>query len=161
MFEKVVVIDGKDHLFGRLASIIAKQILSGQRVVCVRCEEINISGSFYRNKLKFLDRLNKSTNTNPAHGPFHMRGPARIFYRTIRGMIPHKSHRGKLAMERLKCFDGIPLLRAGPYLARDWLEVPGRRCPPRVEEEGGICCLLRHQEGGPREDRCDRCGRAG
>ena len=77
MFEKVVVIDCKAHLFGRLASIIAKELLAGQRVVCVRCEEINISGSFYRNKLKFLDRLRKSTNTNPADGPYKMRAPSR------------------------------------------------------------------------------------
>jgi len=108
MFEKVVVIDCKNHLLGRLASIIAKELLCGQRVVCVRCEDINISGSFYRNKLKFLDKLRKRTNTNPAHGPFHFRAPARIFYRCIRGMIPHKTHRGKCAMERLKCFEGIP-----------------------------------------------------
>ena len=108
MFEKVVIIDCKGHLLGRLASIIAKELLSGQRVVCVRCEDINISGSFYRNKLKFLDKLRKRTNTNPAHGPFHFRAPARIFYRCIRGMVPHKTHRGKCAMERLKCFEGIP-----------------------------------------------------
>jgi len=92
----------------RLASIVAKELLSGQRVVCVRCEDINISGSFYRNKLKFLDKLRKRTNTNPAHGPYHFRAPSRIFYRVIRGMIPHKTHRGKCALERLKCFDGVP-----------------------------------------------------
>jgi len=48
----VVVIDGKGHLLGRLASIVAKQALTGQRVVVVRCEELNISGSFFRNKRK-------------------------------------------------------------------------------------------------------------
>merc|ERR1712194_526272 len=31
-----------------------------------------------------------------------------IFHRVIRGMIPHKTHRGKCAMECLKCFEGIP-----------------------------------------------------
>ena len=108
MFEKEIVIDCKNHLLGRLASIVAKELLCGQRVVCVRCEEINISGSFYRNKLKFLDKLRKRTNTNPAHGPFHFRAPSRIFFRVIRGMIPHKTHRGKCAMERLKCFEGVP-----------------------------------------------------
>jgi len=30
-----------------------QQILSGQKVTVVRCEEINISGSFFRNKLKY------------------------------------------------------------------------------------------------------------
>merc|ERR1712087_181612 len=107
-FSKVVVIDCKNHLLGRLASIIAKELLSGQKVVCVRCEDINISGSFYRNKLKFLDKLRKRTNTNPAHGPYHFRAPSRVFHRVIRGMIPHKTYRGKCAMERLKCFEGIP-----------------------------------------------------
>jgi ribosomal protein L13 len=42
---EVVVIDGKGHLLGRLASLIAKQILQGQKVVVVRSELIVISGS--------------------------------------------------------------------------------------------------------------------
>jgi len=45
MFEKVVVIDSRGHLLGRLASIVAKELLCGQKVVCVRTEETNISGS--------------------------------------------------------------------------------------------------------------------
>ncbi len=47
---QVVVVDGKGHLAGRLASIVAKQLLSGQKVVVVRCEDVNISGSLFRNK---------------------------------------------------------------------------------------------------------------
>lgn len=35
-FEKVIVVDGRGHLIGRLASVIAKQLLNGQRVVVVR-----------------------------------------------------------------------------------------------------------------------------
>ena len=45
MFEKQIVIDGKGHLFGRLASVIAKELLSGQKIVVVRCEQIVITGS--------------------------------------------------------------------------------------------------------------------
>ena len=45
-----VVIDGKGHLLGRLASIVAKQLLSGQKIVIVRCEALNISGEFFRAK---------------------------------------------------------------------------------------------------------------
>lgn len=47
-----IVIDGKGHLLGRLASIISKQVLNGQKIVVVRCEEVNISGSFFRNKVR-------------------------------------------------------------------------------------------------------------
>lgn len=45
MFEKVVVVDCRAHMMGRLASVVAKELLNGQRVVLVRCEAINISGS--------------------------------------------------------------------------------------------------------------------
>ena len=50
MFQKVVIVDGRGHLLGRLASILAKELLNGQKVVVVRTEEINISGSLFRNK---------------------------------------------------------------------------------------------------------------
>ena len=70
---KAVVIDGRAHMFGRLASIVAKLILNGQKVVIVRCEEINISGNFYRNKLKYLDFLRKRCNVKPSRGAFHFR----------------------------------------------------------------------------------------
>ncbi|KXG45227.1 Ribosomal protein L13, eukaryotic/archaeal [Penicillium griseofulvum] len=49
-FESVVVIDGKGHLLGRLASTVAKQLLNGQKIVVVRCEALNISGEFFRAK---------------------------------------------------------------------------------------------------------------
>lgn len=45
MFEKEVVIDGKGHLLGRLASYVAKEIQRGQNIVVVRTEAINQSGS--------------------------------------------------------------------------------------------------------------------
>lgn len=45
-----IVIDGKGHLLGRLASTVAKQLLEGQKIVVVRCEALNISGEFFRAK---------------------------------------------------------------------------------------------------------------
>jgi hypothetical protein len=54
VFEKVQVVDTRGHLLGRLASLLAKELLLGQHVVCVRCEEINISGTFMRNKREHL-----------------------------------------------------------------------------------------------------------
>ena len=40
-----VIVDGKGHLLGRLASIVAKQLLIGKKIVVVRTEAILISGS--------------------------------------------------------------------------------------------------------------------
>lgn len=45
MFEAPVVVDGRGHLLGRLASVVAKELLCGQKVVVVRAEQIIISGS--------------------------------------------------------------------------------------------------------------------
>ncbi|KAJ7925871.1 ribosomal protein L13 domain-containing protein [Mycena leptocephala] len=92
-----IVIDGKGHLLGRLASIISKQVLSGQKIVVVRCEEINISGSFFRNKLRYHNFLHKRHIVNPKKsGPFHHRAPSKILAR------------GAAALERLKLFEGVP-----------------------------------------------------
>lgn len=107
-FEREVVIDAKGHLLGRLASTVAKQLLNGQKIVVVRCEDINISGEFFRNKLKYLAYLRKACRYHPTRGPFHFRAPSRILYKAIRGQIPHKTARGMAALERLKVFEGIP-----------------------------------------------------
>ncbi|KAI6647939.1 60S ribosomal protein L13a [Oopsacas minuta] len=119
-FEKQVLIDAKGHLLGRLASVIAKSILSGQRIVVVRCEDINQSGSFYRNKLKYLSYLRKRMNTNPSRGPYHFRAPSRILYKTVRGMVPHKTKRGMIALNRLRVFEGVP----PPYDKQKKMVVP-------------------------------------
>ncbi|KAI9229777.1 MAG: 60S ribosomal protein L16 [Piptocephalis tieghemiana] len=119
-FEKVVVIDGKGHLMGRLASTIAKQVLNGQRVVVVRCEEINISGTFFRNKIRYQNYLHKRCLVRPSHGPIHFRAPSRMLHRVVRGMIPHKTARGKAALDRLKLFEGIP----APYDQMKRMVVP-------------------------------------
>lgn len=103
-----VVIDGKGHLLGRLASICAKQLLAGKKIVVVRCEEIVISGSLQRNKVKYAQFIQKRMNTNPKKGPFHYRSPARMLWRTLRGMLPHKTARGQLALHRLATYEGIP-----------------------------------------------------
>ena len=109
MNSKVVVIDAKGHLIGRLASYVAKQIQLGQKIVIVRCESVLISGKHYRNKLNFMEFLRKRTNTNPKKGPIHQKAPSRIMWRTIRGMVPHTTPKGAAAMGRVKCFDGVPL----------------------------------------------------
>jgi len=120
-FDSVVVIDGKGHLLGRLASTVAKQLLNGQKIVVVRCEALNISGEFFRAKLKYHAYLRKMTRFNPTRGgPFHFRAPSRIFYKAVRGMIPHKTARGAAALERLKVFEGVP----PPYDKKKRVVVP-------------------------------------
>lgn len=109
MSPRVIIVDAKGHLLGRLASYVAKQLQLGQKVVIVRCETTLMSGHHFRNKLKYLDFLRKRMSTNPKKGPLHYRAPSRIVWRVIRGMLPHMTPKGAAALGRLKCFDGVPL----------------------------------------------------
>jgi len=137
MFEKRVVVDCRGHLLGRLASKIAKELLMGQRVVAVRTEELLISGSFIRNKLKFLQFLKIHVNTNPSRGPFHNRAPSKILWRAVRGMLPHKTKRGQAALDRLKVFEGVP----PPYDKIKRMVVPDALKVTRLRP-GRKTCLL-------------------
>ncbi len=74
----------------------------------VRAEGINITGSLFRNKVKFSEFLRKRLLTNPRRTFVHYRAPARIFWRAVRGMLPHKSPKGAVALGRLKIFEGVP-----------------------------------------------------
>jgi large subunit ribosomal protein L13Ae len=129
MFEKRIVIDCRDHLLGRVASTIAKELLNGQQVVAVRCEELVVSGSLVRNRVKYQYFLRKRHNINPKKGPYHYRSPSKILWRTIRGMIPHKTPRGAAAMDRLKVFEGVPT----PYDKVKRVVVPAALRPLRLK----------------------------
>ncbi|KAG9070366.1 60S ribosomal protein L16B [Linnemannia hyalina] len=143
--QDVVVIDGKGHLLGRLASIVAKQALTGQRVVVVRCEELNVSGSFFRNKLKYHAFLRKRCVVNPSRGAFHFRAPSRIFYRAIRGMVPHKTARGAAALDRIKLFEGVP----PPYDRMKRMVVPSALRVLKLKPGRKYCTIKRvsHEVG--------------
>jgi len=117
---KTKIIDGRDHLLGRLASVVAKELLAGQKVVIVRCDEMVISGSLVRNRVKYAQFRNKAMNTNPRKGPFHYKSPAKMVWRTIRGMVHQKTARGQAAIGRLSTFDGIP----APYDKQQRVVVP-------------------------------------
>ncbi|KAJ4778510.1 60S ribosomal protein L13a [Rhynchospora pubera] len=58
--------------------------------------------------MKYLRFLRKRMNTKPSHGPIHFRAPSKILWRTIRGMIPHKTKRRAAALARLKAYEDVP-----------------------------------------------------
>jgi large subunit ribosomal protein L13Ae len=154
MFEKEIVIDGRGHLVGRLASKVAKEILNGQRVVVVRCEMLLRSGSLFRNKLKYHEFLRKGNNSNPRRGQFHFRSPSRIFWRVVRGMLPHKTPRGASALGHLKVFEGIPY----PYDQKRRMVVPDALKILRLRSHRKFCVLgeLASQIGWTKKGLVDR-----
>ena len=76
---------------------------------------------------------------NPSRGPFHLRAPSRIFARTVRGMLPHKTPRGGAAMERLKVFEGVP----PPYDKERRMVVPEALRVLRLKPGRKFCTLKR------------------
>ena len=137
MFEKEIVIDGRGHLYGRLASIVAAQLLRGQRVVVVRCEQIVRSGSLFRNKLNWQAMEHHRINTNPRRGFKHYTAPSRMFWKSLRGMLPHKTPKGAAALQHIKLFDGIPF----PYDHRKRVVVPEALKILRMQSHRNFCVL--------------------
>jgi large subunit ribosomal protein L13 len=102
---KAMTIDAKDLILGRMASIVAKRLLNGERIIIVNAEESVISGkrlSILREAKDFLQvgHFRK--------GPSHPRRPDFIVKKVIRGMLPRKKPRGREALKRLKVYIGVP-----------------------------------------------------
>ncbi len=137
MFEKELIIDGKGHLLGRLASTVAKELLNGQKVTIVRCEELLKSGSLFRNNLKRQDFRAKTRNANPRRAHIHFVAPSRLFWRATRGMLPHKTARGMAALGRLKVFEGVPY----PYDHKRRMVIPQALKILRMQDHRKFCKL--------------------
>ncbi|MCX6815319.1 MAG: 50S ribosomal protein L13 [Candidatus Aenigmarchaeota archaeon] len=99
------VIDGKNAVLGRLSSATAKHLLAGEEVIIVNAEKAIITGGAKDIKEKYLERRRRGS---PQHGPFFPKQPAAIVRRTIRGMIPYKTNKGRKAMKALRVYAGVP-----------------------------------------------------
>ena len=88
-------------------------------------------------------------------GPFHFRAPSRIFYKAVRGMIPHKTARGAAALERLKVFEGVP----PPYDKKKKMVVPQALRVLRLQPGRKYCTVgrLSHEVGWKYQDVVERC----
>ena len=78
-----------------------------------------------------------------------------MFWRTVRGMIPHKTARGAAAMERLKTFEGIP----PPYDHKKRMVVPQALRVLRLKPGRKYCTVgrLGHEFGWKYQDVVARC----
>ena len=104
----------------------------------VRVEQLVLSGKLFNRRVEFLEFKNKISNTNPRHGgPYHYRAPSKMFWRAVRGMLPHKTKRGEAALERLKIFEGCPY----PYSHKKRMVVPRALKVVRMKN-GRKSCLL-------------------
>jgi large subunit ribosomal protein L13 len=103
-----IVVDGDNHIAGRLSSYTAKSLLEGNRVVILNAERVLISGKKKSIIDEELKKLEISSIINPKYGPFHPRRPDTILTRMIRGMVPRRKPKGLEAMKRLRVYIGEP-----------------------------------------------------
>lgn len=101
----ITIINAEGLIVGRMASIVAKRILTGEEIVIVNAEKAIISG---KKKSQVKEAKTFLEVGYPRKGPFHYRRPDRIVKRIVRGMLPYKQPKGKQAYKRLKVFIGIP-----------------------------------------------------
>ena len=106
--DEAKVIDAENTILGRLASIIAKRLLKGEKIIVVNSDKGLISGNGDVIAAKYLQRWKIKTKSNPLKGPFYPRKTDQILKRTIRGMLPYSKSRGKEAYSRLIVFQGFP-----------------------------------------------------
>lgn len=131
--ERSTILDASGLILGRMASIVAKRILSGELIVIVNAEKATISGkrlSRVREARAFLDI------GHPRKGPFHPRRPDQIVHRTVRGMLPRRLPKGQEALKRLQVFLGVPSkLKDAPLQTIKEAHVSKLKCPYITVEE--------------------------
>jgi large subunit ribosomal protein L13 len=99
------VIDADNCIAGRLASVVAKRLLSGETIHVVNAEKAIVSGNpdatfaFFEQKIKRGDSY---------HGPFYPKNADAILRRIVRGMLPYKKPHGKDAYKRLRVYVSVP-----------------------------------------------------
>jgi large subunit ribosomal protein L13 len=103
-----IVVNGDNHIAGRLSSYTAKSLLEGNKVVILNAERILISGKRKSIIDEELKKLEISSIIHPRYGPFHPRRPDTIFTRMIRGMLPRRKPKGLEAMKKLRVYIGEP-----------------------------------------------------
>jgi large subunit ribosomal protein L13 len=100
-----IIYDGEDCVFGRLASVVAKDLLKGNSVDVVNCEKIIVSGDKKLLVKKILAKR-KMGSGGSLKGPKYPRVADRLVKRMIRGMLPRDRTKGQEAYKRLRCYVG-------------------------------------------------------
>ena len=106
------VYNAEDKVLGRLASVVAKQLISAKkagedtRVIIVNAEKAIVTG---KRSSVLSDYRAKYELNHPRKGPFFPRMPDQILKRTVRGMLPYqKNSSGRNALKSLRVEIGTP-----------------------------------------------------
>ncbi len=103
-----MIVDGKNLVLGRTASVTAKKLLDGERVTIVNAGTMVITGRKEDIFARYKQRVDRSNLANPRRGPHYPKSPEGIVKRAVRGMLPYRKPRGRDALSRLRVHEKIP-----------------------------------------------------
>ncbi|PSQ22454.1 50S ribosomal protein L13 [Halobacteriales archaeon QS_9_67_15] len=92
-FDADVVVDARDCILGRVASKVATRALEGETVAVVNAERAVVTGS----EQDVIGTFEQRRELGSDRGPAYPKRPDGIMKRSIRGMVPHKTSRGREA----------------------------------------------------------------
>ncbi len=102
------VIDGTDKIFGRLASRVAKKLVTGEEVHLINAEKLIIVGNPAEICQRYLTKRGLRHKGTPERSPVWPRIPHMLVKKMIKGMLPHENSRGREALKRLRVYTGNP-----------------------------------------------------
>jgi len=104
-----VIFNAEGLILGRIASVVARTLLSGATVSIVNAEKAVVSGKRSSLIRRWKDFLKVKSMANPhRYGPFHSRRPDTVLHDAVRGMLPTNKARGRSSLRRLKVYIGVP-----------------------------------------------------
>ena len=138
------LVDGKGLVLGRMASIVAKELLKGEEIVIINPEEIIIVGKsevVYEKYHHLKHELSTKSNPHKDKPKIPIR-PDLFVKRVIRGMLPRYTKRGREALKRLKVYLGDGSYDGIDKDKMEKLEIKGKEVKTNYVTVGELCKKL-------------------
>ena len=103
---KTIVIDASGGILGRIASNAAKKALLCNKIIILNCNEALLMGG--RRMIIEEYKIARVRGGSSLNGPNFPREPFRVMKRAVRGMLPYKQQRGRVALENVICHNKTP-----------------------------------------------------
>lgn len=104
--ENQIVLDAANTPAGRVASYASKQALLGIKVIVINCDKAIVTGRKRAVIGEFMEARTRGGHS--LNGPHYPSIPFRIIKRMVRGMVPYKQERGRMALKRVICYNDTP-----------------------------------------------------
>jgi len=104
----MLVIDGTNLILGRLSTHVAKSLLNGEEIHLINAEKLVIIGNKHVLLEKYRARRRAQHKGTPEFSPKWPRVPHYLVRKTVRGMLPWRTTKGRAAFKKLRVYSGNP-----------------------------------------------------